>query len=33
MQIDSSVKSLDHLADNRKWPFKIANKVIVNVFS
>ena len=33
MQIDSSVKSLDHLTDNRNWPFKIANKVIVNDFS
>ena len=31
--IDTSVKSLDHLIDNRNWPFKIANKVIVNVFS
>ena len=31
--IDSSVKSLDHLTDNRHWPFKIANKVIVYVFS
>ena len=31
--IDSSVKSLDHLADNQNWPFKTANKVIVNVFS
>ena len=33
MQIDSSVKSLDHLTDNRNWPFKIVNKVIVNDFS
>ena len=31
--IDSSVKSHDHLTDNRNWPFKITNKVIVNVFS
>ena len=31
--IDSSVKSLDHLTDNCNWPFKIANKVTVNVFS
>ena len=30
--IDSSIKSW-HLTDNRNWPFKIANKVIVNVFS
>ena len=29
--IDSSVQSLDHLTDNRNRPFKIANKVIVNV--
>ena len=33
MITDSSVKSLDHLTDNRNWPFKIANKVIVNIFS
>ena len=31
--IDSSIKSLDHLTDNHNWPFKLANKVIVNVFS
>ena len=27
----STVKSLDHLTDNRNWSFKIANKVIDNV--
>ena len=32
-EIDSSIKSLDLLTDNRNWPVKIANKVIVNVFS
>ena len=28
MSNDSSVKSIDHLTNNRNWPFKIANKVI-----
>ena len=32
-RVGSSAKPLDHLTDNRNWPFKIANKVIVNVFS
>ena len=33
VEIDSSDKSLDYLTDNRSWPFKKDNKVIVKVFS